>query len=55
MRILTSKAHCFNLCAVDKLLDGTDVFCVELEQNGHLEGGGLWGHQKHIVTVPADS
>lgn len=33
--------HCFDLCAVGQLLDGVAVLCVELEQDGHLEGGGL--------------
>lgn len=36
--------HYFDLCAVGQLLDGVAVLCVELEQDGHLEGGGLQGH-----------
>lgn len=36
--------HRFDLCAVGQLLDGVVVLCVELEQDGHLEGGSLRGH-----------
>lgn len=34
-------SHSFDLCAVSELLDGVTVLCVVLQQDGHLEGGGL--------------
>lgn len=48
--------HYFDLCAVGQLLDGVAVLCVELEQDGHLEGGGLQGHDthKHMLTLVPD-
>lgn len=34
-------AHSFDLCTVSELLDGVTVLSVVLQQDGHLEGGGL--------------
>lgn len=38
----------FDLRAVGELLDGVHVLCVVLQQDGHLEGGGL-------QSVPGDT
>ncbi len=38
------RTHYFDPCAVGQLLDGVAVLCIELEQDGHLEGGGLRRH-----------
>lgn len=34
-------SYSFDLCAVSELLDSVTVLCVVLQQDGHLEGGGL--------------
>lgn len=39
--VLALRAHNFNLCAVGELLDGVTVLRVVLQQDCHLEGGGL--------------
>lgn len=36
-------AHRFDLRAVGQLLHRVAVLCVVLQQDGHLEGGGLQG------------
>ena len=36
-----SAAYSFDLCAVSQLLHSVTVLCVVLQQDGHLEGGGL--------------
>lgn len=38
---MCSATHYFNLRAVSQLLNSVAVLCVELQQNGHLEGGCL--------------
>lgn len=38
---MCSATHYFNLGAVGQLLNSVAVLCVELQQNGHLEGGCL--------------
>lgn len=35
------QAYSLDLCAVGELLDGVAVLRVVLQQDGHLEGGGL--------------
>ena len=39
----------FDLCAVGELLHCVDVLCVELQEDGHLECGGLEGGEEHTV------
>lgn len=40
-QICPEVTYSFDLCAVGQLLDGVTVLCVVLQQDGHLEGGGL--------------
>lgn len=35
------RTNSFDLRAVSELLDGVTVLCVVLQQDGHLESGGL--------------
>lgn len=42
-------SHSFDLSAVSELLDGVAVLGVVLQQDGHLEGGGL---QRVPATTP---
>lgn len=41
MTSLRVCSHSFDLCTVSELLDGVTVLSVVLQQDGHLEGGGL--------------
>lgn len=41
------RAYNFDLCAVGELLDGVTVLRVVLQQDGHLEGGGLQRVPEH--------